>query len=444
MQENQDYFQMRMESILEDLEGELEADDSQEDLSALQEPNIEQLEDDLYRADERHQELVNIQEMLVESGGVSRSMAENFKDLLPAEMALESFTGQVTKTNHKMSLEFIGTAIGLVAAAGVVAVLGTVGYLVYRIVKFKKRLPNTKLDKQVTAMFNTVEDKLKTAISELRDLFPEASHQDLAWRRNDGLVQAALVNNCQEIDIEMLTGQYKALSGSAGSDTMRQALAIEKFFKEGIFPELDKMIKAGTGKDIENVTKKLQEYKLEDLVSAHLERFGHDKHLKFDKPSAVCAAFRTKYTGGVPANEITTRLANVKAAPASMSEDVIQTMFKAQTIMVSLADRIQGYEKRLDKSKELPGDYVSEVRGLLQKCKEPLNSLADVFTIVEIEVASHKRSSKIKAGAVANGFKAVSEFYQEQAKTDKENSKAYKACVNHLKKVFDPIASALR
>lgn len=444
MQEDQDYFSMRMESILEDLEGELEVDDSQEDLSAVQEPNIEQLEDDLYRAEERQQELVNIQEMLIDSGGVSRAMAENYKDLLPTEMALESFTTQVTGTNHKMSLEFIGTAIKLAATAGVIAVLGTVGYVVYRIIKFKKRLPNTKLDKQVTAMFNTVEDKLKTAISEMRDLFPDVQHQDLSWSRGDGLVQAALVNQCQEIDMDMLSGQYKSLADLAGADTMRQAQGIDKFFKEGIFPELDKMIKAGTGKDVENVTKKLQEYEIDDVTSQHLQRFGHDKQLKFDHPSKVCEAFRAKYTGPISASEIPSKLGNVKAGSAAINESVIQTMFKAQSIMVGLADRIQGYEKRLDKNKELPGDYLSEVRGLIQKCKEPLGSLADVFTIVEIEVASHKRSSKIKAGAVSNGFKAVAEFYQEQAKTDKENSKSYKACMNHLKKIFDPIAAALK
>lgn len=444
MQEEQDYYSMQMESILEDLEGELEVDESQEDQSAIQEPNIAQLEDNLYRADERQQELVNIQEMLTEAGGVSRAMAENFKELLPPEMAMESFTAQVTRTNHVMCTEFIGTAIALVAMTGVLAVLGSVGYVVYRIMKFRKRLPNAMMDKKITAMVNTVEDKLRTAITELRHLFPDITHQDFSWNRQDGLIQSAIAVGCQEIDVVMLSGQYKGLADVAAVDCSTQAKGIEKFFVSGIFPELDKMMRAGSNKDVDNVTKKLQEYQLEDLVSKHLERLGHDRHLSFTNSEEVCVKFRDRYTQPVSATEIPGRLGGVKINASAMNEEPVQTMFKAQAIMIGLASRIQQYEKRIDGSKELPKEYLAEVKGLLQKCKGPLGSLADVFTIVEVEVGSHKRCAKIKAGAVSNGFKSVSGYYQEQAQTDKENARQYRACVQHLKKLFDPIAAALR
>lgn len=440
MQPDQDYFSMQMESIFEDLE----QSDGEEDLATLQEPDIAQYEDDLFKAESRTQELVNIQEMLIESNGVSRGMAENFKDILPDTIALESFTGQVTRTNHAMSLEFIGTAIALAATAGVVAVLGSVGYLVYKIVKFKRSLPNLQMDKQVTAMVNSVEDKLRSAITELRSLFPDINHQDLSWKREDGLIQAAIANHCQEIDILMLSGKYKSLASGIGMSATEQSRAIEKFFKEGIFPELDKLVKAGTGKDVENVSQKLQEYQLTNLVSPHLLQFGRELHLKFDNPEQVCAKFRESYTGPISANDLPARLRTISLSTATLDDKDVRTLFKAQGIMLSLADRIQQYERRMDKSKELPGEYLAEVKGLLQQCKAPLESMADVFTIVEIEVASQKRSAKIKAGAVANGFKSVSEFYQEQAKVDKAGSKDYKSCATHLKRLFDPIAAALR
>lgn len=442
MQEEQDYYSMRMESILEDLEPEIPDED--DDAAALQEPDIQALETDLYQADQRQAELTHIQEMLVETNGVSRAMAENFKDVLPAEMAIESFTSQITSTNHKMSLEFISTAIKLVAVAGVLAVLGGVGYLVWKLVKFKKRLPNNKMDKQITAMFSSVEDKLRSAISELRHLFPDVEHQDLTWKREEGLVNAAITSRIHEIDVEMLTGQYKSLSALAGADCMRQAQSIDEFFVKAIIPELEKVMKAGSGKDVQAISDKVEGFKVEDLVGQHLDRFGKDKHLRFNTPAEVCPAFRTKYSAPIPANEIPSRLGNLSASATTMDEKVISTMFTAQDIMTVIGGKIQGYEKRLDKNKELPSEYVADLRALLEKCRVPLNSLADVFTIVELEVESHKRSSKIKAMAVSNGFKAVSEFYQEQAKTNKEKAKDYKSCVQHLKKLFDPIASALK
>ena len=441
----QDHFTMVVEEILEESEDQAQIiADGNLDLSTYEEPDGPALEDQVHQAVDREKELINIQEMLQSSGGVSRDMASSFQDVLPEGMALESFTTRVTHTNHAMCLEFIGTAIKLVALTGVVAILGSIGYVVYRVVKWKKSLPNNKLDKAVSGMIATVEEKLKSAVTELSHMFPEIEHKEMTWKKTEGVVMAATTVGCQEIDIPMLNGDYKSLAGAAGSETMTQAQEISKFFKDAIFPQLDKMVKGGTTKDLDHVTQKLQEFKFEDRVSTHLERFGHDMQLDFNTPQQVCEKFRGKYTQPVLASELPHRLGSSKLAASPLPEQAIQTMFKAQAIMVELFGRIQRYEKSMDKSKELPADYIAEVRGLLTKCKEPISSLADVFTITEIEVTSQKRCCKIKATGAANGFKSVSEYYQEKAKQDKDNSKQYNECARFLKKMFEPLAAALR
>jgi hypothetical protein len=433
-----------LESIVDELygQGDLSVEDEQAGL--LEEPDIKSLEDDLFKAQEREQELINIQEMLVEQSGVSRAMAENFRDVLPGDFAMESFTDQVTNTNHVMSLEFIGTAIKLVAAAGVVAVLGGVGYIVFKIMRFKKRLPDMRMDKVVTGMVNTVEDKLRTAITELSHQFPELDHQELKWTREEGIVNAAVRQGMLEIDMDMLSGKYHSLSAIAGTDAMTQAAITEKFFKSTIFPELDKMIKAGTGKDLDNVSGKLADVKIEDRISAHLERFASDKKISFNNHSDIAQKFRDQFSKPVSASELPGRLKGITINSTAMPEEAITTMFKAQGVMTYLAGQIQTYEKKLKGNKDLPGDYAAQVKELLEKCKPILNALADVFSIVETEVESHKRCSKVKAMAVSNGFKAVSEFYQERAKSDPDNSGEYRKCVGYLKKMFDPIAAALK
>lgn len=441
----EDYFTMKVESILEDLDdGEQAAVDSGLDLPTYEDADGPSLEDKVHAAVERETELINIQEMLSSSGGVSREMATSFQELLPPDMALESFTSQVTRTNHAMCVEFIGTAIKLVAMTGVIAILGSIGYVVYRIVKFKKRMPNNKLDKAVSGIIATCEEKLKSAVTELSHMFPEIEHKEVTWKKQEGVTMAAVTVGCQEIDIPMLNGDYKSLAEMAGQDTFTQANQISAFMKKDVFPQLDKMMKGGTSKDIDDVSQRVQEFKFDDLVSKHLERFGHDMQVQFNKPSEVCQKWREKYCQAVTASDLPHRLQSSKLASSPLPDKSVQTMFSAKAVMVELAGRISKYEKSMDKSKELPADYIGQVKELLEKCKAPISSLADVFTIVETEVTSQKRCCKIKAHGAANGFKAVTEHYREMAQKDKENAKMYNDCAKYLKKMFEPLAAALK
>lgn len=457
-----DYFtQVVLEELSEDLEGNdwvadpdtpLAKEDAEGnaipepgDMPTYSEDDEGKFADQFNQAADRERELLNIVEMLQEHRGVSREMATSFQDVLPPGFALESFTAQPTNTNYVMSLEFIGTAIKVVAATAVVAVLGSIGYIVYRIVKFKKRLPNNKLDKAVSAAIATAEEKLKTAVTELSHTHPQLKHpEQVSWTKLQGLTNAAVTSGCQELDLHILDGGYKPLSEMAGPDTMVQAMEINTFFNKMIFPELDKMVRGGTGKDVEHVTQKVMDFKIEDRISKHLQKFGTDAQVQFSNWSEMCERWRTKYTANVPANEIESRLRNSRLTNSPMPEDAVSKMFAAQSMMANLSAKLHKYEKSLEKSKELPADYIAQMKDVLQKCKAPLSSLADVFTIVELEVASQKRCCKIKAMAVANGFKSVSEFYQEQAKDDKENASAYKDCANYLKKLFEPIKDALK
>jgi len=185
-------YSMKMEELLEDLEGNdwvadpdapLRLEDEEGNVIPMpgdnEQPSEEELDDAVFLAHGRETELVNIMEMLQSSGGVSRDMAMQFRDLLPPEMAMESFTVQVTQTNHVMAMEYVGTAIKIAAAAGVIAVLGAVGYLIYRITKSRKRMPKNKLDKAVSAAYGTAEEKLKVVLEGLKHEYPEIEHVEL-------------------------------------------------------------------------------------------------------------------------------------------------------------------------------------------------------------------------------------------------------------------------
>lgn len=71
-------------------------------------------------------------EALQAAGGVSRDMANSYIEYLPKEMALESFTGQLTRTNYDMSVESLSTALKVVAAVAIVAGLGTLVWMLTR------------------------------------------------------------------------------------------------------------------------------------------------------------------------------------------------------------------------------------------------------------------------------------------------------------------------
>lgn len=445
---------MQMEELLEDLEGneELanpEAPLAQEDadgnaIPLPEEVDGDSLEDQAHAAMTRADELILVREMLTETGGVSREMVGGFKDVLPEGFALESFTRQVTSTNHRMCLEFVGTAIKLVMLTGVIAVLGTIGYALYRISKTKKRMPSNKLDKAVSAIFGTVEEKLKILVEGFKHTHPELEHPEVKYDRAEALSQAAIAAGVQELDLLMMSGKYKPLVQAAAPDVMAQAQEINKFFQSSVFPELEKLVRGGTGKDIDDISKKVMEFQFADRVTGHLTAFGKEMHLNFSKPDEVCDKFRTKYTMGVKAGELDSRLRSVSVAAASLPEDAMSTMYKAQDMMTSLTSKVAAYEKKMDKSKELPGDYVTQVKELLQKCKEPIRSLADVFTILEVELASQKRCCKIKALAVSSGYKAVAEFYQVKAASSGEQRAGYRDCLRLIQSEFDGVKAALK
>lgn len=444
-------FVLAMEELFEDLTGEtptpladLIRQEAEEEAPTYGETDGADLEDQIYAAQQREDELVNIVEMLQTSGGVSRDMANSFRDVLPEHMALESFTAQVTKTNHVMCLEFVGTAVKLAAAAGLVALVGAIGYAIYRITKSQKRMPKNKLDKAVSAAFASAEEQLKVVIERLKHEYPDIEHKDLNWNKQDALVQAAVQAGVQELDVRLMSGTYSSLIEKAAPDSFAQAQQVKQFFESTIFPELEKMTRGGTGKDLEAVSGKLQDFKFEDRVSKHLEAFGRDMQVTFEKPEQVCEKFRAKYSRGVPADEVARQLKGGKMGPANIPEQSAAQMYKAQDVMTGLLSKIKAYEKKMEKTKELPADYVGQMKAVLQKCKEPISSLGDVFAILEIEIASQTRCAKIKGMAVADGFKSVSNHYQEMALTDKEHKAQYRACVKELDKAFDGIKSGLK
>lgn len=450
-------YSIKMEELLEDLEGNdwvadpdapLRLEDEEGNVIPMpgdnEQPSEDELDDAVFEAHGRETELVNIMEMLQSSGGVSRDMANQFRDLLPPEMAMESFTVQVTQTNHVMAMEYVGTAIKIAAAAGVVAVLGAVGYLIYRITKSRKRMPKNKLDKAVSAAYGTAEEKLKVVLEGLKHEFPDIEHVELKWNKEEALVQMAIQCQMQELDLRMMTGTYKSFVGMAGPDALVQANEIKKFFDSAVFPELDKMLKAGTGKDVDDITKKIQEFKFTDTVSKHLDRFGHDMQVNFERPDQVCEKFRAKYSRGVSAEDAASKLKGVKPNGVDVPEQAAVGMYKAQDIMTQMLVKVKNYEKKLEKTKELPADYVAQIKGVLEKCKPPLKSLGDVFNILEMEIASQTRCAKIKGLAVAEGYKNVANHYKERAITDKEHRASYRACVKVLDKSFDDIRGAMK
>ena len=444
-------YSMKMEELFEDLTGEeptplaeLMQREAEEQLPTYGEDEGSDLDDQIHVAQVREDELVNIMEMLQSTGGVSREMASGFKDVLPEHIAMESFTSQVTKTNHVMCLEFVGTAIKLAAAAGLVAVIGAIGYAIYRITKTQKRMPKNKLDKAVSAAFSSAEEKLKVVVEGLKHEYPNIEHKDLNWNKQEALVQAAIQAQIQELDLRMMSGTYSSLIEKAAPDALAQANEVKTFFESSIFKELEKMTRGGTGKDLEGVTQKIQEFKFEDRVSKHLDRFGHDMQVNFERPDQVCEKFRAKYQRGVSAEEVASQLKNAKAGVANIPEQSATTMYKAQDVMTGLLSRIKAYEKKMDKTKELPADYVAQMKGVLQKCKEPISSLGDIFAILEIEISSQTRCAKIKGMAVADGYKSVANHYKEKTLTDKEHRNEYRACVKVLDKAFDDIRASLK
>lgn len=385
-------------------------------------------------------------ESLVHGGGlVSQSMAYQFKDHLPASHPLTSFTHLPTKVNHGIALESLGGAIKLVGLASTVALIGGLGFLVYKIIKRRKLMPKNDLDKKVSAAFVSVEEKLRAGIEELKSMYPDAKHPAFNWSREEAVIRVAGRSNFTECQAEIMGGKYAFMPDKLYSVAVEQGKEICVFLETQFLKQVESLMKRGTEDDIKELDAVLAGFKVSDNADTQLREFLKTHGIEVGEATSPIQAWTEKYDVKLEADAVKARIGTVNPSFKPMGDSGLNQMLKIQERMAKIFATLDKATKSLEGKKgEVGGNYAAKLKELVAKAKEPLSSLADVFGISDLEVKAFNGCTRVKGEAVADGFNYVVGQYRDYAQSDKPNAKAYKDCQAHIGKMFESVKSSLK
>lgn len=385
-------------------------------------------------------------ESLVQNGGlVSQSMAYQFKDRLPASHPLSSFTHLPTKVNHGIALESLGGAIKLVGLASTLALVGGLGFLVYKIIKRRKLMPKNELDKKISAAFVSVEEKLKSGIEELKSMHPDIKHPSFNWSREEAVVRVAGRSNFTECQAEIMGGKYAFMNEKLYSIAVEQGKEICVFLETQFVKQVETLMKRGTEDDITELEQVLSGFKVSDKAHVELLEFLKTHGIEVTEGTNPSQAWSEKYDVKLEEAQIKARIGTINPAFRPMGDGGLNNMLKIQERMAKVFQTLDKATKSLEGKKgEVGGNYATKLKELVNKAKEPLSSLADVFGISDLEVKAFNGCTRVKAEAVADGFNYVTGQYRDFGQSDKPNAKAYKDCQAHVAKMFESVKSSLK
>lgn len=385
-------------------------------------------------------------ESLVSGGGlVSQAMVYEFKDLLPRSAPLASFTHLPTKVNYGIAVESLGGAIKLVAIAGALALIGGVGFLVYKIIKRRKLMPKNDLDKKVSAAFASIEEKLKVGIQELKTMHPDIQHPQFNWTRLDAVVRVAERRGVTECQAEIINGKYPFMSDKLYGIAADQGTQICVFLETQFVKQVEQLTKMGTEDDITALDQALNSFKVTGAADDELREYCKSLGITVGPEDSSLHLWQQKYGTRLENSDIAARIGSITPNYKPMGDQGLKKLLIVQERMAKVFARLDKATKALEGKKgEVGGNYTTKLKELVERAKEPLSVLADVFGVSDNEVQAYNNCTRIKAEAITDGFTYVADQYADLEKTDKPNVKAYQDCQSHLRKLFSNVKEAIK
>lgn len=442
-------FTMGLEDLKEDLEGnqwKLGEDGEtvliDEEGQVIEEPVlVSDGESELQELDS----LMALEALLSTDGLVSRTAMEPVQQYLPSHIPVQSFTNIPTRVNHGVALESVTGAIHLVASAGVIALLGGIGFLLYKMSKKKKLMPKTELDRKITAAYTSIEEKLKVALQELNNMHPNIKHPAMNWSRQDSTVHMATNRGVNEVSAMILGGKYPFMSDRLYAASADQGKKVCDFIENNMLKQIQELEKRGSEDDLTELETTLNNFKVPD--HAHKEIVDYCKTLGLtigeeDSPSTV---WKDHFTKALERESVKEKIGNIQPNHKPMGEGGIKKLVAVQERIASVNAKFTKIMKSLEgQESQVSGNYARKLKELTGRVKELLSSVSDGFTISDAEVQAFNTCAMIKADVVGDGFNFLRTQYLDFSKTDKDNAKAYKECIAHLTELFSSIKSAIK
>lgn len=436
-----DDFDIALEDLKEDLEGVGDEAIVDEDGNLINPPE----EVDPTEYTEELQRLIALESLVRDEGLVSRGVAEEFKDYLPTTVPVNSFTVVPTKVNHGMALEFIGSAIKMVAFAGLAVVVGGLGVMIYRILKRAKKLPNNDLARKATAAFASVENKLKTALDEFKAAHPDLKHPQLNWSRSEAAIRVASNQNVREIEARVLAGKYPFMDGKLIQAAADQGKRTFDFIKASVMPQIEQLSSAGTDEDISALTKSIEDFEVGETANKELARYIASLDVPVKEGEDPIQGFRTVLLAPVPQDQLKSRVGEVDPTFKEIDTRALKAIRDTRDNFSSIYTRLESLSKKLEgKKSNLPANYAAKFKELIELVKTPLKSLDGVMEVFDQETQAFNRVTVIKLETTKDGFASLKNQYEQFAEGDKVNGKLYKSLISDLATHFNNFKQAIK
>lgn len=397
--------------------------------------SLESLEDIAKGQEQTYLMMQEQQAILNKLGGVSRAHAENMKEFLPPNLVMESFTGSVTKTNYLMVQEALSTGMRLVAAAGIIALLGGVVYILHRIAsKEPKRVNKDRAMRAIEGAHQTAV-VVKAMDKPINGLTMKDNPSRVATKTIEQLFKDGGVSI---MGLRMYTQTYKPLS-SSGNAYLKTAKAIDSFLRTGVLANIDNILRKGeaaTVSDLKQIKGTIDfaiGKAMESWASANgMSNLKAHDALDF-KEAVTYNLYPTANEEDIHKAVGQAKLVN-SATPDSLFPETEQVHIdEARELMGKLSETVNQVGKSVEDAK-LPAEVSSQIKEDVGTCKEIVKVMDLAFDIHDNEVAVYNRITTLMGQSVGATFGALKDNLNESA--DITATKAYNA---FLKQSFEDI-----
>jgi hypothetical protein len=429
------------------------------DLSSLANMSIEELDDLETMANERAAEFQMQLEAIQQAGGVSKEQASQFKGILPPQIAMESFTTQVTNTNFPVATEALSTAVKVAIGVAIVAAFGTLIFWVMNANKKKISDINTKMDddyKKSVAANAAWRERMHAAE---RDQVIAADAARKAREEARAKVVAAFLesrpSNYVYASIGLILNGMEE-PGKSLEDALEKAkLSVWKEYHGQLVPYLDEAVKFANSSSSSLITPKflmahanstfigwssmedLATYlrrRCESMYVKHIAgrmRGGSDEEVRIFLEWATAPSERSDH-------ELTIRL---EAMEKRRERKLEPPKLDKYATLVSDIDKVKNdlpkQEKRLaDVGVKLPPDFKKALETRIGIAKGYIKMVSRMIDLINLEIAVYNTLVRFAYGVNVEEAKAVRSLIQSEMddpNTDEDKKKVLAQLLQDIK-----------
>lgn len=386
---------------------------SQITLEYLSTLSLEELEDLRHGIDNDIADLTMQLECLQINGGVSKAMAANLGDYLPAGIVLESFTTLPTTTNYQVVTESLSKAVKVALGVAIVAGLGAIIFYATRASKREVSEPDVAAAKRAEDYANMRADMDKFwADYEAKEETARQARQQI-YNEQDAQ-RKRLVENMPQNSVMVLMKEG-SISGTISMGKYLVSLLnnlnvqLETDYRAYLIPAIDAAEKySSTGDEaaIEKVAsidtdrplKDVQRWSdlLSDYVKKNMDSAGY-RNFELSDTSAG-GAVRALVEWGSRRDLVTAREAGSVferiCKNDKLSFEVLNT--KRVIEMVKEASKLSKdlplQEKRLEKLGNIPHEITALLKGYIEATKQKLQVIEAIQGLVSYHVDAFNRA----------------------------------------------------